>query len=309
MTPQDYFAVTALSNSGMRDLMVSPLRYWWKHVNPSPPLDEPSDEMIFGKALHCAVLELDDFDKRYAVRISAEDYPGCLVTIEDLRNHLKGIGVTPEGTRKADVIAQVQGSSPNAPIYDVLVAERAVATQGKTLIKKVDWQRLLRCSKALLQEPVVEQLLKEGNPEVPMFVKDADTGVQLKAKMDWVTPNATVDIKTFSQKLGKSIDRSVADAIWYEGYHRQAYLYSTIRKLTEGKHYDFVMLFVESDEPHEVRIKVLGPNHLYWDTARLQVRQLCRVYAECWQHFGTEPWKYAQKQELLEDEDMPQQAY
>jgi hypothetical protein len=44
-----------LSFSGMKDFAVSPLRYWYRNINPNRPPFEATPEMQLGSALHCAV--------------------------------------------------------------------------------------------------------------------------------------------------------------------------------------------------------------------------------------------------------------
>jgi hypothetical protein len=41
----------------MKDLAVSPLRYWHLNLNPNRPPRIETPEMQFGTALHCLVLE------------------------------------------------------------------------------------------------------------------------------------------------------------------------------------------------------------------------------------------------------------
>jgi hypothetical protein len=310
----EYFAMPGLSNSGMRDLAISPLRFWFLHLNPNAPLIEPTPEMKFGTALHCAVLEPQEFDKRYAKEFSETDSPGCLKTIEDLRNFLREAGMTPKGTRKADVISQVQSAYPNAPIFDVLVEEHARATAGKILLSPEDWNRCFNASVSLLSEPRMAALLEKGQAEVSMFATDPETGVPLKARMDWVRDDLILDVKTFSQKRNKSIDKSISDAIFYEAYYRTAYVYSKVRGWPKEWAGDFVLAFVESDPPHEVRLKMLRPKvggqaNVYWTRAMLEVRGLIQTYAECAKEFGDKPWRYAQEVTLLTDEDMSQMAW
>lgn len=309
----EYHARPGLSASGMKDLAVSPLRYWFKHVNPNRPADEPTPEMQIGSALHCAVLEPDAFDERYACEVEAPE--DCLVTIEDLRNWLRARNVTPKGTRKADVIAQVLGTDHTANILEVIEAEHTELHRGKLIFKRDDWVRIAGMTQALRDEPHVNRLLENGDREVSMFAEDPDTGVLLKARMDWVTVTETVDFKTFTQKRGKSIDKSVADAILYEQYYRQAVVYGIVRGWPQNWHGDFVMPFVESDPPHETRIRLLRPKtggevNLYWERARFEVRQLIRTYAECMAKFGANhPWRYAQEITPLADEEMPGMAF
>jgi hypothetical protein len=153
-----------------------------------------------------------------------------------------------------------------------------------------------------------------------MSARDKETGVLLKARMDWVAPKRTLDLKTFSATRGKSIDKCVTDAIFYECYYRQAYFYSLIRSMQEGGSGnaqtapEFVMVFVESDRPYEVRIRSLLPKcagnvNLYWERARVECRSLIRVYADYSERFGAKPWRLEQDVEPLMDEEMPQLAW
>jgi len=310
----DYFAVPALSASGMRDLAVSPLRYWFLHLNPDKPLREETPAMRFGSALHCAVLEPQKFDRAYACALIPP--ADCLDTMEDLRGWLKDQGVAPKGTRKADVIAQVQGVSDSVPILEVLKQRHATEHDGKTILSVDEWGRVLGARNALAAEPSFQKLMIEGRAEVPYFVKDPETSVMLKARMDWVAPGFTMDLKTFSQQRGKSIDRTVADAIWYEFYYRTGNFYRTVRRLHDGDAAmkPFILAFVESEPPHEVRIKSLIPSldgqvHLYWERGRVECRAFINQYAECLARFGDKPWRTEQEVDSLVDEDLPQQAW
>ncbi len=319
LTFAEYQVAPGLSNSAMKDLAVSPLRFWHRHINPARTPMEPTPEMVFGSALHCAILEADDFDKRYACQVDETDFPECLRTIEDLRIWIKDAGFTPKGTRKAEVIAQAVNLGCKVPILDLEIERAAARNVGKTVLLKADWWRLGGAAQALRSEPAIDTLLNQaGRTECPMFAKDPETGVQLKACMDWVTDGCTLDLKTFTQMRGKSIDESVASAIWYERYYRQAYFYSMVRGLAEGMNHserpDFVLAFVESEPPHEVRLKVLRPKtfgevNLYWETARHQVRDMIRAYKYWSDLCGDKPWKTDREIQPLADQEMPQQAY
>lgn len=314
MTSDEYQVAPGLSNSSMDDLAVSPLRFWYRHINPILP-EEPTREMQIGSAVHCAVLEPGQFDSRYCCELIPPE--GCLVTMEDLRGWIRDKGYQPRGTRKADAVAQAKSIDPAQPILDVLTARHAEQHAGKVMFKLEDWERITGCAKALSLQPEFVKLLGAGQPEVSIFATDPDTVVPLKARLDWLAPEYTVDLKTFSQKRGKSIDKSVTDAIWYEGYNRQAVFYTMLRRLQPGCEKlwpDFVMVFVESEEPHEVRIRSMRPTtggspNLFWDRARIEIRELIRLYAEFWQRFGTNPWRTAQVIDPLMDEDLPGLAY
>jgi hypothetical protein len=327
MPAEEYHATHGLSVSGMKDLAVSPLRFWHKWLNPDRQPDEPTPAQQFGSALHCAVLEPGEFDKRYACELIAPEE--CLVTIDDLRTWIRSKGGTPKGTRKDELIAQCYGFPGEPPvILETLKVMHAQANDGKVIFKADDWQRLQGAVGSVKAEPRVQQLLTDGRPEVSMFATDPETDVLLKARMDWVAPKCTVDLKTFTQQRGKSIDKCVADAIWYERYNWQAYLYSFIRTLQPGADSrgvgptarasavpPFVLVFVESEPPHEVRIRELRPMmngavSILWERARADVRELIRLYARYMEHFGAEkPWRYAQEIEPLDDAEIPALAF
>lgn len=319
LAPDKYFQAPGLSNSGMSDLLVSPLRYWFRNINPARVEEPPTAAMQFGSALHCSVLEPDKFESRYACRVDAEDYDGCLVNSDDLKTWLRDKGITPKGTRKAGWIEQVQAVDPNWPIFDVIAERHATEHAGKVMFGLDDWLRIDRAKSALLNEPRLQGILSEGRAEVSIMAEDPEFGIPLKARLDWVTPTATLDIKTFSQTRGKSIDKTVTDAIWYEGYNRQAYFYTWMRTLLGGwdlkKQWPtFVLAFVESDEPHEVRLRALRPTtagqpNLYWERARLEVRALMRRYADYWNKYGEQPWRDQQEVAPLIDDEIPQLAW
>lgn len=323
MSTGEYFDAPGLSNSGMSDLAVSPLRYWFLHVNPDRKPVEPTPAMVFGSALHMAVLEPEKFPTRYCCEIDASDFPGCLVTMDDLRGWCREQGITPKGTRKADVIAQVQANG-DVPILDVLRKRHAAENAGKEELSKDFWFRCGNAAIALRREPKLAEILSEGRPEVPLTAIDPETGVLLKGKLDWVSDAFTVDVKTYSQQRGKSIDKTIADAIWYDRLFRQAYFYCYLRSLQPGFAKPgiaavappFILAFVESDEPHEVRLRevrakdcLFGEVNLYWERARIEVREHIRTYAEYSARFGEKPWRDACEITPLEDQDMPGVAY
>jgi hypothetical protein len=319
MSAGEYFAADGLSASGMKDLEVSPLRYWYLHINPDAPLKIPTPEMEFGTALHCAVLEPDQFDQRFAREFVPPD--NVLDTINEIRAFAEASGFKPKGTRKDEVIQQVLSIFPDAPILQVLDARYLAKHEGKTIIKLEIWERVAGAARALVEEPEVRKALSAGSPEVAMTAKDPETGVTLKARIDWVRDDLTMDLKTFAQQRGKSIDRSINDSIWYEKYYRQAYFYSLVRGLQGSDKAasaqsapPFLMPFVESEQPHETRIRELRPKigtevNLWWERARVDTRRLIRQYAECLHRYGAKHWREWQGRDPLVDEDMKALAF
>lgn len=313
MTRSAYLATPGLSNSGMKDLAVSPLRYWYRHINPNRPEEKQSEELTFGAALHVAVLQPDQFDSLYACEVSAEDYPGALVKMDDLKDWLKQRGLPTSGKLKRELMDRVRAADSSVPILDFIEEDHAAKHGGKTILSRFDWYRVGAAANALRNEKRVAELLSKGEAEVPVFATDPETGVPLKACLDWKMPTSTMDLKTFSQKRAKTINETVANAIYYEGYHIQAFFYNYVRSLAENNKAlmkaDFIIPFVESDEPHETRIKVLQPGdsgeaNLYWQKARIEVRRMIHTYADFMDRFGEKPWREEQSLAPLIDNDI-----
>lgn len=307
MSDAEYRAMPGLSHSAMKHLAVSPYRFWHKCISPDREAEEPTDFMIFGAALHSAALDDEAvFDSKFCCEHIAPE--GALDTVPQLREwYLAATANKAKGTTKEEIAAQVRLIDGHPLIVMDEEKRHFAQNQGKHILKAEDWQRLTDCTWALHREPEFQKLRNGGRTEVSYFVTDPDTGVLLKARMDLVTPTVTADPKTFSAK-GKTIDRAVADAIYYDGYSRQAFLYTKIRHLAGEGVLPFVNAFVESEQPHEVRIKRYvnksgGFESVLWSQARAEVTRLIRLYAECSAKFGDKPWRTDASVDETRDED------
>lgn len=306
-TFEQYLQIKGLSHTGMKALAISPLRYWHLFVNPDRPVTESTPAQKLGTALHCAVLEPEEFPNRYVEALDETKYPGALRTIEHLRDYLRKGGETPKGTKKDDVIKQVLAMDPEAPVWDVITSEYGRINTGKIMLFPDEWERVTGMAAAVTAEPFVQQVMKTGRAEVTKLGELE--GIPVKCRLDWVNDEWVIDLKTLAAPKNKPIDKAVALAIMNEQYYRQAYLYRT---LCGRKRFAFV--FVESEPPYDVRVRELGPVtdgsvNLYWEMARLEVKKLLQTYAEYSKHFGEKPWRYAQEVAALRDEEMPAMAY
>ena len=173
-------------------------------------------------------------------------------------------------------------------------------------------------------------------PEVSFFVRDPETGVMLKARMDYVRPRSTVDIKTFSNSRGKPVDKAIFEAIFYEGYHLQCVFYNQVRELarqqlaasqihtygnvseqwlkefTETEGHGFVLIFIESTAPFDLRMVLMkeaeaagADLNVYWSSANMRIYDMKKLYAECIEKYGDKPWRDSPPPHQLEDTDLP----
>lgn len=313
MPAAEYRKAPGLSHSAMKDLLISDLRFWHCNIRPDREAEESTSFMDFGNALHSATLDSPEtFDSKFACAFDPTEHEGILETIGDMREWLwEAKGMKAKGTKKEEVAAQCRGYGDCPKILMDEEKIHFVKNEGKIILSVDDWKRLTGCVQSLESEPEFRRLRSGGHSEASYFVTDPDTGVLLKARMDYVTPKWTLDPKTFSQK-GKPITRTIADAMLYEGYFRQGYLYTRIRHLAGEPIVPFINPFVESEPPHEVRIvkQERGDENLYWTMARNEVNRLIRRYADLMKQFGPDkPWKTAAAVETLRDEDVPGLAW
>jgi PDDEXK-like domain of unknown function (DUF3799) len=315
MNRAEYDAIPAVNYSLLRTLAVSPLHAWAAHINPKRKPQEPTSAMDLGQALHCAVLQPKEFDKRYCSEL---DPPAdVLDTMDDMRTYCRDAGlVVPaaRNKRKADLVDWLHMHRPSAPILEILQSRHAAANAGKQMFKTEDWHRVAGMAVALAEEPEMRRLLAKGEPEKCLQATDADTGLRLKGLLDWAAPGWIVDCKTFSVKHGRTVDRSIADAIFYERYYLQAVFYSKLKGYPEWKG-DYVLAFVESEEPHETRLRAIRPRgdggaNVLWQRGAIEIRSLLRLYKECMDHFGVDkPWRYACEVTAVADEEIPGVMY
>ena len=337
MEEDTYHSAEGLSNSGMKHLHVSPLNYWHHHLNPDFAGREETAALRFGKAAHCLGLEPERFHERYALKLTLEERPGALVTADDMKAFLTSHGLPKSAKKKQDLVDRIVASGLPVVFWDEEVAKHAALHTGKTLLDAEESQLVQRAAAVLAADPFAKVLLTGGAPEVSFFVRDPETGVMLKARMDYVKPTATVDLKTFSNSRGKPTDKVVFDSILYESYYIQCVFYHQIRDLArqqyaageiqahglvseawlkgfvENDRHAFGFVFIESDDPFDLRIVQLtqaealgGQRNVYWNAAALQIEDKIQLYAECLKKYGDQPWREPRPPHVLQDTDLPQ---
>lgn len=339
MPAEEYHAAPGLSHSGMRALAISPLEYWHQHLRPGRTPEAPTPAQGFGTALHCRLLEPAEFPRRYARRLNPDDYPDALDTVDDLKAWLQARGQPTTHKRKQELIDRVRGCDPTARIWAEVQAEYVVENHQKELLSDDDWQRLEESASVARADPLIDSVLSDGAAEVSVFVRDPETDVLLKCRLDYLTPQLTVDVKSFSLSRMKSLHRTICDQIYHERYFEQAVFYHDLRALALAKlaagqieghgwadprlvramlaqsNPGFAFVFVESSAPYHLALYTLrreysgGQSDLYWTEARRRQRQLIGLYQECCAYYGELPWRRPVEAEVLEDTDLPQLAY
>lgn len=119
MSEDEYLAIPALSNSGIKKLSASPMIFWastpWlsekKRLQAAGASDDKAHQ-IFGRAYHCRLMEgRAAFDQRFAVELTPAECPGCLESTDQIKaaigSFTKLEPVKPAGKAKAELEQQL----------------------------------------------------------------------------------------------------------------------------------------------------------------------------------------------------------
>ena len=176
------------------------------------------------------------------------------------------------------------------------------------------------------KHPQLSKCFTGGAPEVSILWTDEATGVPMKTRLDYLKPRAICELKTFSNPLGKPIDKAITSAIANYRYHIQAavnligveYAKGFLRAgFDYGEYNGLCHALLESDDMNYLFIfQKTGPAPLArgkeWPTGMLthrmavqQVEDMQRVFKDAREQFGDGPWLDIAPIESLSDEDLP----
>ncbi len=218
-----YHADAALGSGDIRALYTCPMYYWTgSAMNPHRVAAEETPALLFGRALHALVLEgREAFLARYLPAPEASDFPGCLVTVDDIKAALRDAGEKLTGN-KPDLIARLKAARPGAVILDEVLAEHAARAEasGATIVKRAMFEQVIAAGGHIAGDSRVAPAFQGGCPEISVFW-EAD-GVPLKCRLDYLRfgraqdrrlIGLATDLKSFANQRGLPPERAVAAAI------------------------------------------------------------------------------------------------
>lgn len=232
-----YLKWDAISNSGLKELRRSPA-HLLEYIN-GPFKD--TDAMRMGRATHCAMLEPNDFEKRWAIGP------------QELRSNAD------KGKR----------------------AELELQYGPGHVLRPSEFEQCLRIRDGVLRYESARELLHSGKGanELSIIWVDPDTGVTCKARLDRIDYDmpggAIVDLKSTED----ASDEAFAATIWNYSYHSQGALYlgGAFENQIAAGHY--VILAYEKEPPFGVGVFRLDEGTL--SAGETQVRPLLALYRQC----------------------------
>ena len=155
-------------------------------------------------------------------------------------------------------------------------ARRKMRDQGLTPINRAEFLEATKIAGAVRRHPLASAIFSEGRAEVSMFWVDSETGVAVRARMDWLRDNAIVDLKTSRYGSGTE-DAFGTEAARYD-YPMAAAVYSDGYAHLTGRHLPFVTVTVETSAPYFVRVYQYTDDDL--ETGRAKFRRALETFAE-----------------------------
>jgi len=269
ISSEDYHNDGAISCSNIKDLLISPLKYWNNSpLNPDRKRKETAAKST-GTALHCLLMEKEKFKQDYIV--------------------LPKLDIDSDFYRKE---SQNPNFLSNYALRKTKDAKTFEYIGSKTVINEKDFEEIKSAVDSFETETAASELFRDGYAEVSIFWRDEETGLMCKCRPDYLTPNYVADYKSIAdiEKIGR-------DLVSYK-YHFQAAFYleglSQLRKiisspLTEIIHNNFIFAFQEKEAPYLVRLKTLSEEVL--DIGRQKFRLGLEIYKENIEKYGTERWE------------------
>ncbi len=229
MPAAEYHQDPSLGSTDVKRLVRDPGEFWHhSQMNPDRPASPDTEDKKEGRALHKLSLEGEvAFAKAFIEMPQPDAYPGCLITLDDLRGYCRDNGIKPESgpapTTKAAFAKLIRTATPKVFIWDEILATfNAVAERDGLEILKAEAMRRIKASVASIRlNESLANAFVGGVPEVSVFWVDAQ-GIPCKARLDYLKPRTIVDLKKCDNAGERPFSVAVRLAIQNYRYDLQA---------------------------------------------------------------------------------------
>lgn len=178
---------------------------------------------------HELILEPEGFYDRYFRVPLKVDFPDALSTAAEIKAELKNAGIKCTGT-KAELVERARAELPHIDIFDAILEDAIEKGAGKQALAEAQarlnskacsslltafddgalshvthkspidglvWDDAHRIQQTFLTHARAKKLISNGFAELTMIARDADTGLMLKVKFDYINEMAIAsDVKT-----------------------------------------------------------------------------------------------------------------
>jgi hypothetical protein len=325
MPDDEYHAIPRLSASGIKEIVVSPLQFWFKSfLNPDREPDEDTTAKKLGKAYHKLILEGEEaFDACYAVAPCRDDHPDALDGAEALKAKCDELDLKKSG-RIADLCERIRDADPAVKLWPDIMEAFRQSCAGREVLTKAQWLDLERVRFVLRHMPSIRSAFTGGRPEVTILWTHP-SGVKMKARLDYLKPRgdtaAILDVKTFGNVMDKPIEDAPSVEIARNRYFVQPVIYTEARKAAAAMWAKHGMAAVHGETPDEAWLKaVLGParsqfHFVFVKTGAIpdviargvaEYRYGVAMFRRCLEQYGTDtPWVQDYGVRAIRDDEFP----
>ena len=168
---------------------------------------------------------------------------------------------------------------------------------GLEVLTDDEYDKCLAIQTAIEQHPVAGPLLTGGEAEKTLLWTDCATGLECKARADYIRRGTLIDLKTTRSLDERDFQRT------YHGFKYNCQLAMYLAGLSNGGFgFDALIVAVEADPPHDVAVFRPSEDSLY--AGAQEVAELLERVADCTET-GLWPGAYPLETEL----DLPQWYY
>lgn len=330
---EEYHALPCVNSSGLKEILISETNFWCKSwMNPLKE-DDDTEAKKDGRAYHTRILEgKEAFYHLYGEKYEDDGDPDMLRTTDDIKKCLKEHDLPVTFGKKIDGAARLIDAGIDVRIMDIekVDFEREAIEDGRELLdaKKVRYIELM--AKIIEHHPEMKSWLLGGYPEVTVIWDDEELGVRCKARLDYLKTGQVVDLKTFANQLGKTIDKAIEREIANHRYHIPTVFYLRAAKYAKElvkaghvfgaedvdpewlEHFakspceDFWFIFIQKGNAPVVRgAKWSLRDSRLRETGHQVIKEGCEKFLKAYQTYGEDAWLDINRAVDLSFESLP----
>lgn len=329
-----YQAAPALGSTALKEIAIDPVEYQWGRLHAE---EKDSAALLWGEALHARVLEgRQALRERFISSPTKEDFPGCLITADDLKDHCETLGLKKTGS-KSELVARVRERDQTIIIWDEVIElfdrqrgpRRVLSAKVLGQIEQAaQWMQ----ADAQLAAAMEDGTIRAGISELSIFYTNPGNGVKLKARLDKVLAGAFIDLKSFSRQRDESLEQSVIRAIIRFRYDLQAAAYLRAWRYARMLHeaglvcggtpeqrafldqvfalgdanMKWLWIFVKNNKAPQPLVRELSLDSFFFKAAKDKVEEAIDCYACMVETFGADKdWLPQRSTEIIQDHHIP----
>lgn len=216
----NYVAAEGINAHGLMDILRSPAHFYEAKFNAVKQND--TEALLFGRLLHCAILEPELFKANYIVEPKLD---------------------------KRTKIGREEYEKWESKL-----------TPSSIIVPEVMVDKLVKMSEKIMNHKIAGKILMDGGRELTMFWNDKETGELCKLRTDCMTNKGVyVDLKSTQDAREEFFWREVKKR-YYD--LQVAHYLSGARETGIGNSEAFVFIAIEKTPPYEIAVYPVGPSIL-----------------------------------------------